>query len=92
MRNRFAKGSGVFECACCGGRTRQNNDPSATHAGLCDECYELAGYDNMHNDDGTKPTEKEMQQYEKLLARIGQRHGADIQHVKDSNAYIWGGE
>jgi len=49
--NRFEKGSGVYVCACCGKKTRATDQDSAG-VGLCHLCYEVAGFENMHSDDG----------------------------------------
>lgn len=49
--NRFAKGSGVYTCRCCKHDTRATGGDGAD-VGLCDTCYELAGYDNLIQDSG----------------------------------------
>jgi hypothetical protein len=49
--NRFAKGSGVYTCRCCSHNTRHTGGDGSS-VGLCDTCYDLAGYDNMIQDGG----------------------------------------
>lgn len=44
----FKKGSGVYECRCCGRRTRDSHGEGDIT--LCAQCYELAGLENMMND------------------------------------------
>lgn len=50
--NRFAKGSGVYECSCCGRRTRSTGRGDNENAGSCVECYDLAGEENSLSDNG----------------------------------------
>lgn len=50
--SRFAKGSGVYECGCCGRATRATGRGDNEHAGLCAECYDLAGEENSLSDSG----------------------------------------
>lgn len=85
-RSHFSRGQSTFNCQCCGRLTRDTGDNGGCE--LCPECYELAGADNMHNDDGSIPTAEEMKGYEALLSHIGER-GGDTQAVKDSCNYIW---
>ena len=47
--NRFAKFSGVYTCECCGRQTRSTGGDGASH-GMCDPCWELAGYENEMQD------------------------------------------
>lgn len=47
--NRFAKGSGVYTCRCCERRTRDTGGDGSS-VGLCDQCYELSGYENAIED------------------------------------------
>jgi hypothetical protein len=48
--NRFQRGSGVFACDICGRRTRNTGQPHDSR--LCEECYELAGWENCLSDEG----------------------------------------
>lgn len=86
--NRFTAGFGVYCCKVCRGRTRQT-DQDAVQLGLCAECYELAGEDNMHNDDGTRPTASQAVHYAELLFRISRREGASVQRARDANCYCF---
>ena len=45
----FQRGSGVFDCAVCGRRTRISTQ-GVDH--LCPECYDLAGEENSLSDYG----------------------------------------
>lgn len=45
----FKAGSGVFVCECCGHKTRHTGGDGAD-LGMCETCYDLAGYDNMRLD------------------------------------------
>ena len=47
--NRFAKGSGVYTCSCCGKRTRKVDADSAD-LGICFLCYDAGGWENEHRD------------------------------------------
>lgn len=46
VTNRFTKGSGVYRCRCCDHNTRDTGGDGAG-VQLCDICYDLAGYDNL---------------------------------------------
>lgn len=50
--NRFTKGSGCYDCRCCGVKTRDTGG-DGSGVKLCDMCFELAGYDNLVGDGGT---------------------------------------
>lgn len=47
--NQFQRGAGVYTCRCCKRATRGTGGDSA-NVMLCDQCYELAGYENMLSD------------------------------------------
>lgn len=47
--DRFAKGSGCYQCGCCGKLTRETN-PDAASCRLCAACYEEALWENAHSD------------------------------------------
>lgn len=87
-RTAFGTNGGTYRCRVCHGRTR-NVGGDAAPLKLCEECFELAGEDNAHNDDGTVPTVKQALRYVLLLDRIAQRDGADVQRVKDANPYLF---
>lgn len=46
--NRFATGSGMYACRCCGRNTRNTGDNGDVL--LCPECYELSGQENHISD------------------------------------------
>jgi hypothetical protein len=85
---RFAIGSGAYTCAMCGRRTRSTGRGDNEHAGLCAECFDLAGEDNQHNDDGTEPTAAQLVWYNDLLQIIADR-GGDAAKVKRTCSYLW---
>lgn len=43
--NRFAAGSGCYDCNVCGHKTRAT-DPDAASLGQCELCYDLGGWEN----------------------------------------------
>jgi hypothetical protein len=51
--NRFARGSGVYQCGVCGRSTRSTGRGDNEHTGLCAQCYDLAGEENHISDYGT---------------------------------------
>ena len=46
---RMQRGSGIFACECCGRKTRNTHGSNLM---LCEDCYELAGIYNVHQDGG----------------------------------------
>jgi hypothetical protein len=46
----FQRGSGVYTCQECGKRTRATGRGDCEHVQLCGECYDLAGWENLHSD------------------------------------------
>lgn len=82
----FRRGQGVFPCDCCGRQTRGTIDTIGID--MCAQCYDLAGDDNMHNDDGTTPDAEQMAHYNALLAEIVAK-GGDADKVKGLNDYLW---
>jgi hypothetical protein len=56
MRNNtFTKGSGCYECKCCGHKTRDDGNGDSVHCELCTQCYEYAGVENTISDCGSSP-------------------------------------
>ena len=45
----FQRGTGVYICHLCQKRTRETTSESAG-VDLCEDCYEVAGYENQHSD------------------------------------------
>lgn len=82
----FQRGLGVFNCISCGRRTRGMSDVIGTDC--CAQCFELAGLDNMINDDHRRPTSDETAEAELLLAEISAK-GGDAQQVRDHSSYIF---
>lgn len=56
VRNRFQKGSGLYTCRSCQRQTRSTGNGDNEHIRLCEECYELAGYDNAYSDGCAEPS------------------------------------
>jgi hypothetical protein len=54
MRNasRFQRGSGCYICQGCGKRTRSTGRGDNEHVRMCEDCYDEAGLENMHSDEG----------------------------------------
>jgi hypothetical protein len=50
--DRFAHGSGVYTCEDCGRRTRKTAATAGHDGKLCEDCFELAGIYNVHQDGG----------------------------------------
>lgn len=50
--NRFARGTGCFTCESCGRRTRQTPVTAGSDWPVCEDCFELAGYQNGISDNG----------------------------------------
>ncbi len=46
---RMQRGSGIFACECCGRKTRNTHGSNLL---LCEDCYELSGIYNVHQDGG----------------------------------------
>lgn len=72
--NRFTKGSGCYTCNSCGLKTRSTGDNGQCH--LCENCYDLAGFDNMVSDDGIESlTEGNIADIRNMAANLIQRGG-----------------
>jgi hypothetical protein len=81
-------GRGVFACDVCGRNTRNTGQGDQ----ICAECFEIAGLDNMVNDNAYKPGSEEyagaLKECEALLAKAV-KLGGDAEKIKDQNGYIW---
>ena len=83
---RFQRGQQpTFNCSICGRRTR---DTTGSDSQLCSQCYDLAGWDNHHNDSGTVPDAGEMKFYESLVAEAAAK-GGDADKMREQFDYIW---
>lgn len=49
--NKFKRGSGCYECRCCGLQTRETGD-GESDVRLCADCFELGGIENEASDYG----------------------------------------
>ena len=80
---------GVFNCAVCERSTRETVQSESR---LCPECWELAGLDNVVNDNGLKYLDANMiAQRDALLAKAVKR-GSNGDKIKESNSYLWPAE
>ena len=52
IRSGFEKGSGCYKCRACGKLTRSTGRGDNEHVGLCADCYDDAGQENLHSDEG----------------------------------------
>lgn len=73
--NRFARGSGAYTCNCCGRKTRATGRGDNEHVGLCTECFDLAGYENMILD-GETLSANELAEVASLIDVIAQKGGS----------------
>ncbi len=48
---RFQRGSAVYECGCCGKKTRETGS-CESGCDLCLMCFDWAGEENAHSDNG----------------------------------------
>lgn len=78
-------GGGVFTCRCCDRKTRHVDQPIGSE--LCPECDELAGLDNMVNDD-CGGLEDVIASRDAALKSI-EKKGGNVEKVKRSNGYLW---
>ena len=85
-RSNFQRGMPLYNCIVCKRRTRGDGDCNSCE--LCAECFELAGWDNHHNDNGSKPDAEEMATFNALLKKIV-KLGGDGDRVKSLNDYLW---
>jgi len=71
--NRFRKGSGAYRCECCTRLTRATGSGDAAGVRLCEECYEMAGIENLIADSGeTQELKKELEQLrQQVIAKGG---------------------
>ena len=84
FEHRFGRPT-VFNCHICKRRTRmagQDND------NICAECYELAGYDNFHNDNHVAPNADELKFYEAIVAKAAKR-GSDAERMRQCFDYLF---
>ncbi len=71
--NQFQRGAGVYTCRCCKRATRGSGGDSAG-VRLCDQCYELAGYENMVSD-GHTLSGLDGEEIKRLAAEVKARGG-----------------
>ena len=51
--SKFQNRSAVYKCASCGKQTRETGDGESS-VEMCAACYEIAGMENQHSDEGHK--------------------------------------
>lgn len=65
----------VYTCTCCGIRTRQTQaGGEAQELCLCDDCYELAGFENMVQD-GEELSSEDAATIERHVSNIKKKGG-----------------
>lgn len=84
-RDRFARGRGVFNCCCCGRRTRTVDQSADSEC--CPQCWDLAGLDNLVNDGGA-PLSDVLKERDRLQAEAVKK-GGDAAKIRASNPYLW---
>jgi len=80
----------TYKCGCCGRRTRYNGG----EAGNCLECYEIAGLDNMVNDNGyyRNPESEDFKSAKaecEMLYAKAVKLGGNGENITKWNGYIW---
>jgi hypothetical protein len=50
--SRFARGSGVYACRCCGHNTRATGRGDNENVRMCADCFDLGGEENSLSDSG----------------------------------------
>jgi hypothetical protein len=85
----FGRGATTFKCQVCERMTRDTGQ-GVDH--LCEQCYEIAGWDNTVNDNGYQPGSPEFAQYRAIceteLAKAV-KLGSNGEAIKKANDYIW---
>lgn len=82
--NRFERGRApTFPCSICKRVTRETGN----YLDMCPECYELAGLDNMVNDNAT-PEAEWIGWRDALLAKAVKR-GSDAERIRRCFTYLW---
>jgi hypothetical protein len=86
---RRGRGPTTFQCQVCERMTRDTGQ-GVDH--LCEQCFDIAGLDNMVNDNGYKPGEPSFdsarRECDALLERAV-KLGSNGDLIKKSNTYIW---
>lgn len=74
----FKRGTGVYQCHVCSRQTRATGRGDNENAGLCAQCYELAGIENAISD-GDDPSEWR----DTIMGLLGEltRKGIDTREV-----------
>jgi hypothetical protein len=75
----------TFKCVTCERNTRDTGQ-GVDH--LCEDCFEIAGLDNMINDSGEPVDKATLKECNARLARIT-KLGGSSERVKAHNTYIW---
>lgn len=74
--SKFAKGSGVYTCRCCGHKTRSTDRGDNENVELCADCYDLSGFENQISDNGIETlTEAEINNIRVLAKAITDKGG-----------------
>ena len=84
-RSHFRRFKPIFKCRVCQRNTR-NPDDGGTE--LCAQCFELAGLDNMINDNGLDLTSDIMAERDALFNEAVSK-GGNGDRIKSCNDYLW---
>ena len=81
MTSKFTKGSSTFICECCGHNTRFTGN-QALGSKTCPICWDLAGFENMEQDD--QMTEAHGAEVARLFLELKARSEAEYQKALKS--------
>jgi hypothetical protein len=84
-KDRFDR-RGTFKCMTCE-RVTRNSGQDVDH--LCFECFELAGLDNMVNDNGPETLTDSVRKEVDALVKAIAAKGGNVENVKKSNAFLF---
>jgi hypothetical protein len=85
-KSQFTRGQSTFLCGVCRRRTRDTG--SNGQCELCPHCYEIAGLDNMLNDERSQRVAENYIEAISLLAACV-KLGGDEKAIRQSNEYAF---
>jgi hypothetical protein len=77
VKNRFEAGSGMYQCRCCGRKTRSIGNGDNENVRLCVDCFDLAGFENMVSD-GEVLTDAHKTDIRNMVAFLKTKADADV--------------
>lgn len=78
VSNRFTRGTAAYKCRCCSRTTRDTGRGDNDNVGLCAECYDLYGYENMTLD-GRELTARDKERVKWLVAVLADKRAKTSQ-------------